>query len=601
MTLIRRHGRSAPAERADPTSQNDEPSPTGTKPASRPRTESKDPPAADDTALPLETYALPSLVHVSTYHVAKWMILRLLGVVYLVAFLGAWYQNEGLFGEHGLVPASMQVYQDRYNSKLDGFLHHPTLFWWIPFNDETMRALMFAGLVLSALVVAGLDSWLVQAALWMLDFSIVTIAQSNSFYAYGWESQLLETGFLAIFLCAVPDASGWHWMERRHDTTTTEPSPIVLWLFRWLCFRISLGAGLIKIRGSSCWTDKTCLHYHFETQPIPSPLSFVYHFLPPSIQSAMVDVDLVVQLYTSALVLIPLEWTPSRWYGMARGILRWSGVMQAGFMIGILLSGNFAFLNHLTIVPALACFDDDFVPAWLRTMVAARPKPCQAWRQSSRRYVDGLLLLLVAFLSWPVLANLLQRAGSRQIMNASFDPFRIVNTYGAFGSVGQARYEAIVAVSEDGTRWYELELPCKPGRVDRRPCFCAPYHYRLDWNIWFLGFKPHQRMLRQREAWLYSLVAKLLQSDLKYRPWLDLLDPSTADYLRQTYFNDHNKAPAMVKVDMYHYRMSKPLWELSSDWWRGRQVIWWHRQMEENLIPPVEWEFEQQRLRIAGS
>ncbi|EOD31500.1 hypothetical protein EMIHUDRAFT_231911 [Emiliania huxleyi CCMP1516] len=78
-------------------------------------------------------------------------------------------------------------------------------------------------------------------------------------------------------------------------------------------------------------------------------------------------------------------------------------------------------------------------------------------------------------------------SGGRQAMNASFGAFKLVNTYGAFGSVGEARYEPIV------------EFPCKPGAVTRRPCFCAPYHYRLDWNIWFLGFKPHQSMLQRRE------------------------------------------------------------------------------------------------------
>ena len=67
----------------------------------------------------------------------------------------------------------------------------------------------------------------------------------------------------------------------------------------------------------------------------------------------------------------------------------------------------------------------------------------------------------------------------------------------------------------------EVELPCKPGNVTRRPCFCAPYHFRLDWNIWFLGFKPHRSMLEQRERWLYALLAQLLRGESTLHPLLD--------------------------------------------------------------------------------
>ena len=101
--------------------------------------------------------------------------------------------------------------------------------------------------------------------------------------------------------------------------------------------------------------------------------------------------------------------------------------------------------------------------------------------------MDLLYTALIGYLSWPVIVNLLELDGKRQQMNASFGRFRLVNTYGAFGSVGKGRYEPIVSISYNGRDWIELEFPCKPGRLTRRPCFCAPYHYRLDWNIWFIG------------------------------------------------------------------------------------------------------------------
>jgi Lipase maturation factor len=566
----------------------------------------------------------------SSFVVAKWAILRLLAVVYFFAFLGAHYQNDGLMGRNGLEPASLDAAFSRYSTPTQRFLHHPTIFWFVPLTDANLSRLYLGGVVLSCAAAAGINSWLIQFGLWLAYFSIVTVAQLSpaaSFYSYGWESQLLETGLLAIFLCQLPSLSirggptvDWALYERRRNGDNSSalpvprPSPVVRWLFGWLVFRISIGAGLIKVRGSSCWKDKTCLHYHFETQPIPSPLSFAFHFVPRRIQSQMVDVDLWVQLYTSFLVLIPAEFVPSRWKRPATVLLRVGGVLQVGFMVGILLSGNFAFLNHLTIIPGVACFDDGFVPRFLLNRVAKKQTSSlhpgdgvdsasstltshrRRWLRPSRTWVDVALLMLVMVLSWPVVANLLQLQGSKQVMNASFDPFRIVNTYGAFGSVGTSRYEAIIQV-HNGTRWIEIELPCKPGDVRRRPCWCAPYHYRLDWNIWFLGFKPHPAMLRQREAWMFSLLVKLLRGEATPRPWLDLLDSTSSDLLRTQYY-DRGSAPLMAKVDMYHYRMKKSLSALVRDYWNGKDLVWWKRRFEESLIPPVMLDESGTRLQL---
>ena len=64
------------------------------------------------------------------------------------------------------------------------------------------------------------------------------------------------------------------------------PPLLVVWLFRWLIFRIMLGAGLIKLRGDPCWRDLTCLDFHFETQPVPDPLSPLCHALPRAVHAA---------------------------------------------------------------------------------------------------------------------------------------------------------------------------------------------------------------------------------------------------------------------------------------------------------------------------
>ena len=257
-------------------------------------------------------------------------------------------------------------------------------------------------------------------------------------------------------------------------------------------------------------------------------------------------------------------------------------------MVNILLSGNFSILNHLTIVPALACMDDVCFPRWIKAYVyrirriellGLREVPFSS--KIKRSSVDLCLLALIGVLSVPVVLNLLQVGGNHQIMNASFGSFKLVNTYGAFGSVGEARYEPIISVSNDGRDWDELQLPCKPGDVKRRPCFCAPYHYRLDWNIWFIGFKPHQSMLQRRESWMFELIQKMLVDGASDdRPWLTLLDPGSAELLR-------NGPVKYAKVDMYRYSMANPIWTIAGMWLRGEEVEWWTRKFEEILIPPV--------------
>ena len=264
-------------------------------------------------------------------------------------------------------------------------------------------------------------------------------------------------------------------------------------------------------------------------------------------------------------------------------------------MLNIILSGNFAFLNHVTIIPALACLDDNCYPRSLKRHVYRHRQigpsglgDFVANRRANiyRLLIDLCLVTLIGALSVPVVANLLQIGGKHQVMNASFDSFRLVNSYGAFGSVGESRYEPIISVSIEGQSWIEIEFPCKPGNVKRRPCFCAPYHYRLDWNIWFIGFKPHQSMLQRRERWVFELLRKiLLMNDAdqtgKDKPWLSLLDPSSADWLKLN-------PVKYAKIDMYHYRMANPIWRIAVKFLMQEDVVWWTRTFEENLIPPLE-------------
>ena len=203
----------------------------------------------------MEWFAAPD------YRLARFVLERGLGLVYLIGFLVALNQFPALLGARGLLPAP------RYLARV-GFRQAPSLFH-LHYSDRFFRAVAGLGVMLAAATVVGLPQagplWLTMLCwlvLYLLYLSIVNIGQI--FYGFGWESLLLEAGFLAIFL----------------GNAATAPALPVLLLFRWLAFRVELGAGLIKLRGDPCWRDLTCMDYHHETQPMPNPLSWYFHRLP---------------------------------------------------------------------------------------------------------------------------------------------------------------------------------------------------------------------------------------------------------------------------------------------------------------------------------
>jgi hypothetical protein len=272
----------------------------------------------------------------TTYWLTRFAILRLLGLVYAVAFLVAANQILPLIGSDGLLPvgAFLGRVSEALGSTGAAFVRLPSIFWLVH-SDGALLAAAWTGFALSCAVAAGYANALMLAILWALYLSFVHVGQD--WYGYGWEFQLLETGFLAIFLCPLLDARPF---------PGREPSVAVIWMFRWLIFRIMLGAGLIKMRGDASWRDLSALYYYFETQPIPNALSRWFHFLPRWWLEGGVLLNHVAELVAPWFVFGPRR---------ARHV---AGAVIILFQAVLIVSGNLSFLNWLTHVPALACFDD---------------------------------------------------------------------------------------------------------------------------------------------------------------------------------------------------------------------------------------------------
>ncbi len=483
-----------------------------------------------------------------TYWITRFVLLRLTGFVYLVAFLVAAHQIVPLIGHEGLLPADrfLQRVGQHFGSKAAGFSNLPSLFWW-NVSDAWLLGAAWVGVGLSAFVMCGFANSVIMLLLWALYMSFVHVGQL--WYSYGWETQLLETGFIAVFLCPLWDPRPF---------ARTPPTGVALWLYRWLIFRIMLGAGLIKIRGDECWRDLSALFYHYETQPVPNPFSRYLHFAPAWFHKSGVVVNHLVELVVPWFVFLP---------GVFRNV---SGVLMAGFMGGLIISGNLSFLNWLTIIPCLACIDDS---VWRRLLpgcfsdwadrAGAEQTPSRApW------IAGGVFAVVVAWLSVEPVKNLVS---PRQAMNASFDRLHLVNTYGAFGTVGRERYEIVfegtdAPMAVESASWREYEFKAKPGDPMRRPPLITPYHYRLDWQIWFAAIPGVHYDLRtlptpQHYPWTVHFVWKLLHNDA-----------GTLSLLAGNPFP--SAPPRYVRALVYRYKYA-PLASEDGRWWTRERVGSW--------------------------
>ncbi|MEU0943624.1 lipase maturation factor family protein [Streptomyces canus] len=446
------------------------------------------------------------------YWLSRLVFQRALAALYFVAFLAAALQFRALLGERGMLPVP------RFVARVP-FRRAPSLFH-LHYSDRFFALCAWTGCAVAVALAAGLDSWLplwggmlLWLVPWLLYLSIVNVGQT--WYGFGWESLLLEVGFLSVFL----------------GNDEVAPPVVVLFLLRWVLFRVEFGAGLIKMRGDACWRKLTCLDHHHETQPMPGPLSWFFHHLPRPVHRVEVAANHVTQLAVPFLLFTP------------QPIATAAASLMIVTQLWLVLSGNFAWLNWITIVLAASALrlPDD----------TAGPPATPLWYEVTVLAVAALLLAL----SYHPVRNMISRS---QIMNRSFDPLHLVNTYGAFGSVSRIRYEVVVEGTADDmprrdSEWREYEFKGKPGDPRRWPRQFAPYHLRLDWMMWFAALSP-----TYAGAWFGTMVERLLEND-----------PATLRLLRLSPF-PADEPPRYVRARLFRYRYTtrRELRETGACWER---------------------------------
>lgn len=532
-----------------------------------------------------------------THNLVRWAFLRALGAIYLVAFVSLWVQIFGLVGSDGILPAkpamdSMRNAADARHLGLDRYHLVPTLCWFKA-TDGFLNFQCAAGTTLAVLLIIGIAPAPCLFLLWLIYLSLATACRE--FLSFQWDILLLETGFLAIFLAP--------WQLWLRLAGATPPSRLVLWLLRWLLFKLMFQSGCVKLlSGDPAWRNLTALTFHYETQPLPTWIGWYAHQLPVWAQKASALTMFGIELLVPFLIFAP------------RRLRRFACLILVFFQALIFLTGNYCFFNLLTVALCLLLLDDAalkaVLPSRLRnslflekaertgtqwnaslpnttnsqsgslghespalsptpqlaapSSLASRPSPLRPWHWPVQITVPlacvAIATSLIQFsamfrspIPWPrpMLA-----------VYAWLEPFRTFNSYGLFAVMTTSRPEIIIEGSNDGVAWLPYEFKYKPGDVKRRPKFVAPHQPRLDWQMWFAALSTYRQ-----NPWLVNFCLHLLEGS---RPVQALLE-----------HNPFPQAPPRyIRAVMYDYRFS----DFAE---RHKTGAWWHRQEQGLYLPPL--------------
>lgn len=492
-----------------------------------------------------------------THYLTRWLFLRLLGAVYLCAFWSLGTQILGLSGSRGIVPAGMIMEAMGRGlgdaGPVERFLRVPTLCWWDA-SDDFLRGQCVVGGALAVVLMAGFAPGPCLALLWLLYLSLATV--TTVFLGYQWDNLLLEAGLLAVFFAP--------WRLWPNLAREAPPSRLVLWLLRWLIFRLMFASGWVKLLSDDAlWKNLTALTVHYETQPLPTALGWYAHQLPVWFQKLSCGVMFAIELALPLLVFLTRR---------PRFIAFWAFV---GLMLLIALTGNYAYFNLLTIVLCVPLLDDFAVMRWLparwRDRVGAPAHLATRWARWpamrwGRRTVTAGLFLVVAALSVPPLAGLFHRGGDWPValreMHRWASPFRSVSGYGLFSVMTPSRPEIVLEGSEDGRNWVPYEFKDKPGDVRRPPPWVAPHQPRLDWQMWFAALGDVRS-----NPWFVNFCHRVLQGS-----------PDVLALLAKNPFPD--RPPRFVRAGLWEYRFTTMAQ-------RRATGAWWRREFKAYYLDPI--------------
>ena len=475
----------------------------------------------------------------TTFHLSRWLFLRVLGCIYLIAFASLWVQIHGLVGSNGILPADEYLSAVRQQIGTEGYHLVPTLFWLNP-SDAYLHFLCAGGVLLSLVLIAGFFPTFALACLWILYLSLVTVGQV--FLSFQWDVLLLEVGFLAIFFAPL----------RIRDTLTrvSQLSAAFLWLLRWLLFRLMFASGFVKLVSDEVWRNFTALNFHYETQPLPTWIGWYAHQLPEWLHKISVMGMFAVELVIPFLIFAPRR-------------LRTTGCIGLiGLQVLIILTGNYCFFNLLTIALCLLLIDDVTWKGLLSKRFVPHFQSVESAPHRYRRVCIAAVAILLFVLSGIRFGNQLFRDSPLPDV-AWIRPFRSVNTYGLFADMTESRPEIVVEGSNDRITWEAYQFRWKPGNLKKAPKWVAPHQPRLDWQMWFAALRGSYR----NTPWFTHFIGALLQGK-----------PEVLQLLSENPFPE--APPRYVRAVLYDYHFTDITTKQS-------EGTWWSREREGLYCPAV--------------
>jgi len=479
-----------------------------------------------DTNKPAET-ASRGWLQYPDYERVSWLFLRLLGIIYLIAFASLLVQVRGLVGEQGILPVGDLLDYVSSEAGSERYLALPTIFWFAHGNLALIAATLY-GCIVSLQII--FNRWQQPALIiaFLLYLSLFNVCQP--FLHFQWDGLLLEAGFLAIFLAT--------------------RSSIVIWLFRWLLFKLRFMSGLSKLTsGDPPWAELSALNTYFEVQPLPNPLAWYFHQLPEFVLRSATAATLVIELLVPFMMFMPRPW---------RFAAAWITIL---WQLLIIFSSNHNWINLLTIALCLFLFDDRA----LRRVIPFGPKPADravAANIKSAMPLRNVLLSIMAGFIVVVSITQLWMLSTGQYVGGRFgtvigymESYRVINMYHVFPTMTTERIELELSGSVDGREWKSYRFRYKPGDLDQRPRLVMPHQPRLDWQMWFVTL--HNKHLPWFEEFLYALLDN---------------SPEVTTLL------DHNpfagqQAPRFIRVDAYRYTFTTPQQrEQTGNWWNRESL-----------------------------
>jgi predicted DCC family thiol-disulfide oxidoreductase YuxK len=491
-----------------------------------------------------------------TYFWTRRWFLRVLGLVYSIAFVSLWVQVDGLVGRNGMLPVNEFLPAVHQQFGEQGYSFLPTLCWFNSSNGF-LHFLCGGGVFLSLFLIVGIAQAISLIALFVVYLSLTLVGQT--FLSFQWDILLLETGFLSIFLAP------WQ-LWPKHGRKPPVPRA-ALFLLKLLLFKLMLMSGIVKLTSgddswgwvnhSFHWSALTALNYHYWSQPLPTVFAWWADKSPEWFKHFSVAFCLFVEIIVPIFI-----WAPRRPRLAAGGLIVF-------LQIVIAITGNYCFFNLLTIALCLLLVDDSALASLRRGTLVHRVPSTATQRRGYNSYAAiAAIIITLPINVWLIFTAFRPDARWPRTLAAVYsrlEPFRIVNGYGLFRVMTKDRREIVLEGSVNGIDWLPYEFKWKPGNVMRAPGWCAPHQPRLDWQMWFAALGTPEE-----NPWFGGLVIRLLEG--------------SQDVSRLLSHNPFpGQPPRYIRASFYRYRFT------TID--EHRQTgEWWKRQELGEYLPTVSLE-----------